>query len=123
MTQTTSTSMEEKHRNGIIKVLYRPEMENGKLSRIGWFKEGKNGESIIYPTKQNEDKIYPLYLEIRSHRTFKYFIGEEIELQGYLTINRINGEIRSGHITPVNLPLMGLLVEKIIFMEGKLSML
>lgn len=114
--------MEEKYRNGIIKILYRPILENGKLCKIGWFKIGGNGETIVFPNKP-EGEVFPLYLEIRSHRIFKYFIGEEIEIHGYLTINRFNGEIRSGHITPVNLPLMGLLAEKIIFMEGKISML
>ena len=114
---------EEKHRNGLINVRYRPKMEDNRLCKIGWFKLGNSGESIIYLTKPTGVTVYPLFLEIRSHRVFSEFIGEEIEFQGYLTLNRFNGEIRSAHVTPVNLPLLALLVEKIIYQKGQISII
>lgn len=114
---------EEKHRNGLITVRYRPIMEEYRLSKIGWFKLGSNGESIIYPNKPVNERVWPLFLEVRSHRVFSEFIGLELEFQGYLTLNRINGELRSGHITPVNLPLLALLVERIIYQKGQMSII
>lgn len=114
---------EEKHRNGLITVRYKPSMEENRLCKIGWFKEGGSGECIIYPNKPVGVKAWPLFLEIRSHRVFKEFIGLELEFQGYLTLNRHNGDLRSAHITPVNLPLLALLVERIIFQKGQMSII
>jgi len=113
--------MEEKHRNGLITVRYRPSIEDGRLCKIGWFKQGSNDECIIYPQKPIGAKTWPLFLEIRSHRVFREFIGLELEFQGYLTLNRHNGELRSAHITPVNLPLLATLVEKIVYQAGQIS--
>jgi hypothetical protein len=110
---------EEKSRNGLITVRYSVQEHQGKLTKIGWFRLGTNEEVLIFRTKPEDQEVYPFYLEIRSHRVFKHFIGKEVEIQGFLTINHITGKIRSAHLTPCNLPLLDLCMDLLIYEKGK----
>lgn len=116
--------VEQKNRNGIIAVNYLVSEFNGKLSKIGFFRETGNREIIVFRTKPEEGEYFPLYLEIRAHRIFSKFIGQEIQFTGYLTVNRTeDGQIKSAHITPTNWPLMQLLYEQTLFSEGQKDIL